>query len=215
MPKYGLITSYTRWEGEFFLLEALHAPDLGYALLLVSKMCKLGLKATRSLSLPSFRKWRSFSRQKSDVFIIRSLSISGLKDVDNNVTLLDVQSDEKEVPEEEAVCRICMLELDERNETFRMECCCKGELALGHKDCVMKWFSVKGNTVCDICQSVVSNLPVLLLRRSSSLVRTNPSPAGRVENVEANSSWRHMASLLLSSALTSLWHKLQDLSEFP
>ncbi|KAI5055068.1 hypothetical protein GOP47_0030484 [Adiantum capillus-veneris] len=171
--------------------------------------------ATRSLSLPSFRRWRSFSRQKSDVFIVRSLSISGLKDVHNNFALLDVQSDEKEVPEDEAVCRICMLELEEGNEMFRMECSCKGELALAHKDCAMKWFSVKGNNLCDICNSIVRNLPVLLFRRSSSLLRGNASTAGNVGDVEVNSSWRHTAALLLSSALTTLWHKLQDLSEFP
>ncbi|MCO5611650.1 hypothetical protein L7F22_065904 [Adiantum nelumboides] len=171
--------------------------------------------ATRSLSLPSFQRWRGFSRQKSDIFIIRSLSISGLNDFHSNLTLLDVQSDEKELPEEEAVCRICMLELEEGNETFKMKCSCKGELALAHKDCAMKWFSVKGNNLCDICNSVVSNLPVLLFRRSSSLLRGNASAGGNVGNAEVNSSWHRTVVLLLSSALTTFWHKLQDLSEFP
>ncbi|MCO5563698.1 hypothetical protein L7F22_017345 [Adiantum nelumboides] len=125
------------------------------------------------------------------------------------------QTNEKELPEEEAVCRICMLELEEGNETFKMECSCKGELALAHKDCAMKWFSVKGNNRCDICNSVVSNLPVLLFRRSSSLLRGNASAGGNVGNAEVNSSWHRTAVLLLSSALTTFWHKLQDLSEFP
>lgn len=168
----------------------------------------------RSLSLPAFQKLKSLSRQKSDVFVIRSLSINGLQDLPDNLTSLDVHSDEKEVSEDEAVCRICMLELDEGKEMLKMECSCKGELALAHKDCAVKWFSVKGNNRCDICNSTVRNLPVLLFRRSSSLLRDS-APVPGDENIEQNSSWRHAAAIVLSSALASIWHKLQELSEFP
>ena len=78
-----------------------------------------------------------------------------------------------EVLKEEAICRICMLELDEGNETFKMECSCKGELALAHRECTIKWFSIKGNNQCDICNSQVCNLPVLLFRRSTSMRQNN------------------------------------------
>ncbi|KAH7294297.1 hypothetical protein KP509_28G064800 [Ceratopteris richardii] len=166
----------------------------------------------RSLSFPSFRRWRSSFRQKSNVLIIRSVSFGGVRDASMDGTRFDMHSGDTEVSEDEAVCRICMLELEEGRETFKMECSCKGELSLGHQDCIVKWFSVKGNNVCDICHTVVTNLPVLLLRRPSSVFCANTS-AG--ENAEMISSWRHTMGLLFSNALASLWHKLQELSEFP
>ncbi|KAJ0244023.1 RING/U-box superfamily protein [Hirschfeldia incana] len=69
----------------------------------------------------------------------------------------------EDVPEEEAVCRICMVELGEDSEAFKMECMCKGELALAHRECTIKWFTIKGNVTCDVCKQDVTNLPVTLL----------------------------------------------------
>ncbi|KAA3456659.1 putative E3 ubiquitin-protein ligase MARCH10 isoform X4 [Gossypium australe] len=104
--------------------------------------------------------------------------------------------DGEDIPEEEAVCRICLVELCEGGETLKMECSCRGELALAHKDCAVKWFTIKGNKNCDVCNQEVQNLPVTLLRIQS----TRPQNVGA--GVPGYRVWHEVPILVFLSMLS-------------
>ncbi|KAI3901491.1 hypothetical protein MKW92_007478 [Papaver armeniacum] len=105
----------------------------------------------------------------------------------------------EDIAEEEAVCRICFVELAEGGDTIKMECSCKGELALAHQECAIKWFSIKGNKKCEICQQEVQNLPVTLLRIQSVQVR-NPN-RGQQRVVQRYRVWQDVPILVIVSML--------------
>ncbi|KAL0917316.1 hypothetical protein M5K25_012371 [Dendrobium thyrsiflorum] len=113
-----------------------------------------------------------------------------------------VESEGEDIPEEEAVCRICLVELGEEGEMLKLECSCKGELALAHKECAIKWFSIKGNKICDVCKQDVQNLPVTLLRLQST-----PFNNRRLSNTAANGGasqyrmWQDVPVLVMVSIL--------------
>uniref|UniRef100_A0A1J3HNE2 RING-CH-type domain-containing protein n=1 Tax=Noccaea caerulescens TaxID=107243 RepID=A0A1J3HNE2_NOCCA len=106
------------------------------------------------------------------------------------------EADGEDIPEDEAVCRICLVELCEGGETLKMECSCKGELALAHKDCALKWFTIKGNKTCEVCKQEVKNLPVTLLRIQS--IRNSGIPQIDVTGYRV---WQEVPVLVIISML--------------
>ncbi|KAL5718904.1 hypothetical protein ACHQM5_011758 [Ranunculus cassubicifolius] len=108
----------------------------------------------------------------------------------------NIEGDGEDIPEEEAVCRICFVELSEGGDTFKMECSCKGELALAHKECTVKWFSIKGNKNCDVCKQEVLNLPVTLLRIQTINLQNRPQQTTQRYRI-----WQDVPVLVIVSML--------------
>ncbi|GAA0144366.1 hypothetical protein LIER_04834 [Lithospermum erythrorhizon] len=163
-------------------------------------------RISRSLSVPVTNKNRSLRKMDSFIRVIPATPLSKDGDSVSSVTTPAENSENNElggedIPEEEAVCRICLVELCEGGETLKMECSCKGELALAHKECALKWFSIKGNKTCEVCKEDVQNLPVTLLRvQSTQLQNTGVS---RVLQTETNSYrvWQEVPILVIVSML--------------
>ncbi|CAN8259915.1 unnamed protein product [Cochlearia groenlandica] len=142
----------------------------------------------RSRSVPAFNK--DGSLKQSGVF--RVIPTPNMTPTRN-----DTNDGGEDVPEEEAVCRICLVEMGEDSEALKMECMCRGELALAHKECAIKWFTIKGNRTCDVCKQEVLNLPVTLLRVQSS--QGNHGPAETESSPDRV--WQNVPILIIVSML--------------
>ena len=149
----------------------------------------------RSRSVPAFNKDGSL-RQAGVFRVIPTPNMTPTRNV-MKINDTDVDGGE-DVPEEEAVCRICMVELGEDSDAFKMECMCRGELALAHKECTIKWFTIKGNRTCDVCKQEVQNLPVTLLRMQNSQGNLG---AADTEASSHYSVWKDVPVLVIVSML--------------
>ncbi|XVE59110.1 hypothetical protein DITRI_Ditri05aG0019000 [Diplodiscus trichospermus] len=157
----------------------------------------------RSLSVPVNNKEEKLRRMDSFFRVVPSTPRVKGGEISSNASFgPDAENsdpDGEDIPEEDAVCRICLVDLCEGGETFKMECSCKGELALAHKDCAVKWFTIKGNKTCDVCKQEVQNLPVTLLRIQSTRARNS----GRALQADANGYriWQEVPVLVIISML--------------
>nr|VDD46941.1 unnamed protein product [Brassica oleracea] len=157
----------------------------------------------RSSSVPAFNKDGSL-RQSGLFRVIPTPNMTPTRNI-NKLNDTNVVRGE-DVPEEEAVCRICMVELGEDSEAFKMECMCRGELALAHKECTIKWFTIKGNRTCDVCKQEVQNLPVTLLRLQDSQVNPGATEAThfrqfKIQTIPHSIVWQDVPILVIVSML--------------
>ncbi|KAK4780525.1 hypothetical protein SAY87_016631 [Trapa incisa] len=158
----------------------------------------------RSLSVPANGKERGIPRMDSFFRVIPTTPCA--KEDDAVISISPAADPEtsddngEDIPEEEAVCRICLIELSEGGETLKLECSCNGELALAHRDCAVKWFSIKGNKTCDVCRQEVKNLPVTLLRIQNvqAQIRTNRVLQGDLTHYRV---WQEVPVLVIISML--------------
>uniref|UniRef100_A0A803N327 RING-CH-type domain-containing protein n=1 Tax=Chenopodium quinoa TaxID=63459 RepID=A0A803N327_CHEQI len=172
---------------------------------------------SRSLSVPLNKELRT-RRMDSFIRVIPSPRVKAgdlhIPKTSEPVKTENAEADSEDIPEEDAVCRICLVELCEGGETLKMECSCKGELALAHQECAVKWFSIKGNKTCDVCKQDVQNLPVTLLRIQSTRAANAATTRAQMININdyrqglARSSSPcncQYAGLLLFPGATTCW----------
>ncbi|KAI4331690.1 hypothetical protein MLD38_029849 [Melastoma candidum] len=64
--------------------------------------------------------------------------------------------------EREKDCRICHLGLESNSQEsgvpIELGCSCKDDLGAAHKNCAETWFKIRGNKICEICNSVARNV---------------------------------------------------------
>ncbi|XP_074588730.1 uncharacterized protein LOC141844576 isoform X2 [Curcuma longa] len=153
------------------------------------------MQIRRSLSVPGLGRMDSIG-------LVRVISATP-RPVTSDVTIeTDVTEDDGEdILEEEAVCRICFIEFAEGGETLKMECSCKGELALAHQECAVKWFNIKGNKTCDVCKQEVRNLPVTLLRFQNNQTLNRRAANTTQQQVAQYRVWQDIPILVVVSML--------------
>ncbi|GLT33807.1 hypothetical protein SLA2020_083680 [Shorea laevis] len=180
--------------------ESLHIGNMGGSL--NSSRRGTPQKISRSLSVPVNDKEESLGRMDLFFRVISTTPRPKGETISNESPTVDTESDPdgEDITEGEAVCRICLVELCEGGETLKMECSCKGELALAHKECAIKWFTIKGNKTCDVCKQDVQNLPVTLLRIQSSQIRNGASRTLQ-EDVNGYRLWQEVPVLVIVSML--------------
>ncbi|XP_071734856.1 uncharacterized protein [Rutidosis leptorrhynchoides] len=186
-------------------------PVLGSSRGSLNLEAKVQKHMARSRSVPNLNKDPCIKRMDSFFRVIPSTPVKEIDPTSPTPSPIN-NADEDEsdggedIPEEEAVCRICFVELCEGGETLKLECSCKGELALAHKECAIKWFSIKGNKTCDVCHQDVENLPVTLLRIQSTARNPN-SAANTAAYMEINAYgdiyrvWHEVPILVIVSML--------------
>ncbi|XAR59759.1 Ubiquitin--protein ligase [Bertholletia excelsa] len=177
--------------------ESLHRGNLGDSASFSTKAADHPI--SRSLSVPVINKERRLRRVDSFFRVIPSTP--QWKERNAAMSSANPMGDSEDIPEEQAVCRICLVELCEGGETLKMECSCKGELALAHQECAVKWFTIKGNKTCDVCKKEVRNLPVTLLRIRSVQNQSNGANRHTQPQINGYRVWQEFPVLVIVSML--------------
>ncbi|CAH2058865.1 unnamed protein product [Thlaspi arvense] len=71
----------------------------------------------------------------------------------------EIDDDDDATAPPEKDCRICHLGVETSGEgAIELGCSCKDDLAVAHRQCAETWFKIKGDKICEICQSVARNV---------------------------------------------------------
>uniref|UniRef100_A0A1J3FSX8 RING-CH-type domain-containing protein n=1 Tax=Noccaea caerulescens TaxID=107243 RepID=A0A1J3FSX8_NOCCA len=71
----------------------------------------------------------------------------------------DDDDDDNATAPPEKDCRICHLGVETSGGgAIELGCSCKDDLAVAHRQCAETWFKIKGDKVCEICQSLARNV---------------------------------------------------------
>uniref|UniRef100_A0A7N0ZZG0 RING-CH-type domain-containing protein n=1 Tax=Kalanchoe fedtschenkoi TaxID=63787 RepID=A0A7N0ZZG0_KALFE len=114
---------------------------------------------------------------------------------------------DEEVGGESRECRICHLSLGIGSNVIELGCDCKNDLAAAHSNCAERWFKIRGNRTCEICNSIAENVNVVseleLMQQStatdaSTIVTTSLAPPSPAESTRSFWQGRRFLNILLA-----------------
>ncbi|CAM8949124.1 unnamed protein product [Rhodiola kirilowii] len=114
---------------------------------------------------------------------------------------------DEEVYDESRECRICHLRLGIGRNAIELGCDCKNDLAVAHTNCAERWFKIRGNRICEICNSTAENVHIVseleLMQQSSvanasSAVTASLAPPSPTESTRNFWQGRRFLNFLLA-----------------
>jgi hypothetical protein len=104
----------------------------------------------------------------------------------------DESSDDEQLSADDAVCRICLEQVDPADPLVFHPCACSGTMKFVHNDCQMQWMQVKCDTDKRTCQLCHEQMAFQLIR--PNVLASARAALGELKLSRYSNAWTHVVS---------------------